>query len=278
MKSQTWFLDDSCPPIALAMGRRGAAAALLATALLAAGLLAGCGQPAADATVEVASSAEPAVDPSDEAPAVRETAEPASEPPKPVDGLRDAAAGPPESETGEPPAIASSGKENDPENTPSAAPVEAGEADSPRSADDSPPTKVFSSSRAPSRPGEAEKISFDDLIIGVQADVVYRPWMMKERPKELDGKKVRISGFMHGGIENPDKVPEFVLLRNLECKFGPGGQADHLAMVYMKPGTTTTYIGKDPIKVEGVLRIEPFLGVDGNTWSIYRIDDAAVVR
>lgn len=143
---------------------------------------------------------------------------------------------------------------------------------------DDPPRRVFSSSRAPSRPGEAEKISFDDLVIGLQADVVYRPWMMKERPQELDGKKVRISGFMHGAIENPAKTKEFVLLRNLECKFGPGGQADHLAQVYMKPGVTTKYPGKDSIKVEGTLQIEPFTGSDGNTWSLYKIVDAEVVR
>lgn len=139
------------------------------------------------------------------------------------------------------------------------------------------PARVFSSSRAPARPGEAEKISFDDLVIGLQADVVFRPWMMGDRPKELDGKKVRISGFMHAGAE-PVKTKEFVLLRNLECKFGPGGQADHLAQVYMKPGITTNYPGKDPIKVEGTLKIEPFEGTDGNTWSLYKIVDSEVVR
>jgi hypothetical protein len=138
--------------------------------------------------------------------------------------------------------------------------------------------RVFSSSRAPARPGEAEKISFDDLVIGLQADVVFRPWMMGDRPKELDGKKVRISGFMHGAVEDPTRTKEFVLLRNLECKFGKGGQADHLAQVYLKPGTTTRYPGKDSIKVEGTLKIEPFTGTDGNTWSLYRIEDAEVVR
>jgi len=137
--------------------------------------------------------------------------------------------------------------------------------------------KVFSSSRATARPGEAEKISFDDLVIGLQADVVFRPWMMGDRPKELDGKKVRISGYMHAGAD-PVKTKKFVILRNLECKFGPGGQADHLAQVYMKPGITTHYPGKDPIKVEGTLKIEPFTGTDGNTWSLYKIVDSEVVR
>lgn len=144
--------------------------------------------------------------------------------------------------------------------------------------DNEKPVRPFSISRAPTRPGEAEKISFDDLVIGLQADVVFRPWMMGDRPKELDGKKVQIIGYMHGAVENPNKVKEFVLLRNLECKFGPGGQADHLAQVYMKPGIQTRYPGKDSMKVEGTLKIEPFTGADGNTWSLYKIVDAEVVR
>src|SRR5690606_41987437 len=56
------------------------------------------------------------------------------------------------------------------------------------------PARVFSSSRAPTRPGEAEKISFDDLVIGLQADVVFRPWMMGDRKStRLNSSHVKIS-------------------------------------------------------------------------------------
>jgi hypothetical protein len=129
--------------------------------------------------------------------------------------------------------------------------------------------------RQPTRPGDAEKISFDDLNLGIQADVVYRPFMLTDRAKELDGKRVSIVGYMHGGVESTRGVKEFVLLRNTECKFGPGGQADHLAQVYLAPGETTAF-EKKPVKVEGRLKIEPFVGVDGNTWSIYRLEDAQI--
>lgn len=128
--------------------------------------------------------------------------------------------------------------------------------------------------------GGVEKITFDDLILGMQADMVYRPWMLESetnggRAKELDGKKVRLAGVMHGGVQSSKKNKEFVLLRNKECKFGPGGQADHLAKIFMKEGKTVSYTD-ETVNVEGTLRIKPEMGEDGNTWSIYEIEGAEV--
>ena len=129
--------------------------------------------------------------------------------------------------------------------------------------------------RTPRRPGEAEKITFEDLVIGMQADIVFRPFMLTERAQELDGKRVNLVGYMHAGQLSQRGIKEFVLLRNTECKFGPGGQADHLARVYMRKGETTDWTDKT-LKVEGTLAIEPFQGPDQNTWAIYRLDDAVV--
>lgn len=128
-------------------------------------------------------------------------------------------------------------------------------------------------------PEGVEKITFDDLILGMQADMVFRPWMLESetnggRAKELDGKRVRLSGIMHGGVGSTEKNKDFVLLRNKECKFGPGGQADHLAKVFMKEGKTAPYTGDATVRVEGTLRIKPSMGTDGNTWSIYELEEA----
>jgi hypothetical protein len=68
-----------------------------------------------------------------------------------------------------------------------------------------------------------------------------------------------------------------VLLKNTECKFGAGGQADHLAMVYLTPGETTKY-GLAAVKVEGTLKVKPYQGADGNTWSVYDLADAKLVQ
>ena len=126
--------------------------------------------------------------------------------------------------------------------------------------------------------GGVAKITFDDLILGMEKDMVFRPWMLESetnggRAKELEGKQVRLTGVMHGGVQSSKKNKEFVLLRNKECKFGPGGQADHLAKIFMKEGKTVSY-SDETVNVEGTLRIKPEMGEDGNTWSIYEIEGA----
>jgi hypothetical protein len=129
--------------------------------------------------------------------------------------------------------------------------------------------------RVKARPGEAEKITWDDLNLGMPADVVYRPFMLSDRVKELDGKKISILGFIHGGIKSRENIKELILLKNTECKYGPAGQADHLAEVIFAEGKETDYT-TTAIKVEGTLTIEPVTGEDGNTWSVFRLIDAVV--
>ena len=139
-----------------------------------------------------------------------------------------------------------------------------------------PPVGRPRADRTPTKPGEAEKITFDDLIIGLQADIPFRPWMLEgKRPQELEGKLVRLSGLMHGGAAGQKNLREFVLLRNTECKFGPGGQADHLARIFLADDAKATYTNLTLI-VEGTLKVEPFEGADGNTWAIYRLDNAKI--
>ncbi|MBC7852218.1 MAG: hypothetical protein IAF94_02185 [Pirellulaceae bacterium] len=127
--------------------------------------------------------------------------------------------------------------------------------------------------REPTKPGDPEKITFDDLILSMQADMVYRPFMLTDRAKELEGKRVRLSGNMlpYDGT----KAKEFIILRNKECKYGVGGQADHVADVLMKEGHKATFT-LDTIRVEGTLRIAPVNGDDGNTKHIYVLEEAVL--
>lgn len=126
--------------------------------------------------------------------------------------------------------------------------------------------------RTPRKPGEAIKITFDNIILGMQADIPYRPWMLNEDVKELEGKRVSITGVMLH-TESFKKTDNFIFLRNKECKYGKGGQADHLADVKLRKGHVFGYTSKS-LLVEGVLRVEPFTGDDGNTWRIYVLEDA----
>lgn len=129
--------------------------------------------------------------------------------------------------------------------------------------------------RSTTKPGDAEKITWDDLNLGMQADVVFRPFMISDRVKELEGKRISIVGYMHGGQAGQRGIKEFILLKNTQCKFGPGGQADHLADVKLKADSSVLFT-PSPIKVEGTLVLEPFQGPDGNTWSLYRLEAAQV--
>ncbi|MCA9218125.1 MAG: hypothetical protein KDB27_33875 [Planctomycetales bacterium] len=116
-------------------------------------------------------------------------------------------------------------------------------------------------------------ITFDDLKLPIDKDMVFRPFMMTDRALALEGKKVRISGYMLADAETRG-IKEFILLKNLECKFGPGGQADHLINVNVEIEDGVVYRA-EPVEVEGVLTINPFTGLDGNTWSIF---DLACVK
>ncbi len=124
------------------------------------------------------------------------------------------------------------------------------------------------SRRAVTRVDGLELITFEDLNLGMQADMVFRDFLLTDRARELDGRKVRLIGYMDGGISQSKGIKEFILLRNTECKFGAGGQADHLVRVLLVEGVTINYT-QDAVQVDGVLRINPFHGADGNTWSVF---------
>ena len=106
-----------------------------------------------------------------------------------------------------------------------------------------------------------EVVSFDDLKLGMDADVTFRPVMLTMndgRVKELFGKRIIVGGYMDP-TDSMKGVKEFVLLRNLECKFGPGGQADHLVRVFLAEGQTTSFTDKT-VYVEGELKLNPHPG------------------
>jgi len=124
------------------------------------------------------------------------------------------------------------------------------------------------SRRAVMREEGLEVITFDDLNLGMQADMVFRDFLLNDRVRELDGQRVRLIGYIHGGVSQLKGLKEFVLLRNTECKFGPGGLAAHLVRVFMVDDAQADYTTA-AVQSEGQLKVNPFQGPDGNTWSVY---------
>ena len=150
--------------------------------------------------------------------------------------------------------------------TPERNPAEAGKVgNGQKQANDQKPNKPKSS------PNELVEITFDDIELPMKEDMVFRPnLMLTDRAKELDGKRVRISGFMYSALSKFRGIKKFIMVKNVECKYGPGGRADCLMNVILDEGLST-YYREEPIALEGVLTINPFNGPDGNTWSIYEL-------
>jgi hypothetical protein len=126
----------------------------------------------------------------------------------------------------------------------------------------------------PAEPPAIEDITWERLDIGMEPDSVYQPWMMKTSIKVLEGKPVRIKGFMNGAVFTRTNIRNFHLMREKECPFGPGGQAHHAIEVEMQ-GKARVNFTTEEITVEGIFSIAPFTGENGKTWSLYRIEATA---
>ena len=123
---------------------------------------------------------------------------------------------------------------------------------------------------------KTEVISFDDLNLGLEADVRFRNFMLGDkRAEDLIDKRVNIGGYI-SPTDRLKGITDFILLRNLECKFGPGGKADHLVHVLMKEDAAADFTDK-VVYVEGTLKLNPFHSSDGSaTWSIYDLHGVSV--
>ncbi len=118
--------------------------------------------------------------------------------------------------------------------------------------------------------GRPTPITFDDLELAMPEDSVFESGMLTPRVKELDGQRVRIRGFIFPSIFQQHGITQFPLVKNTQCKFGPGGVAHHVILVDLRPGVSTSFTVR-PIAVEGVLTVRPWTGPDGMTWTVYHL-------
>jgi hypothetical protein len=116
----------------------------------------------------------------------------------------------------------------------------------------------------------AVPITFDDLQLELEPDSLFDPAMLTDRVRELDGRRVRIRGFIFPSVFQQTGITSFPLIKNLECKFGPGGQSHHIILVEMKPNRSTSFTVR-PVAVQGILSVRPWNGPDGNTWALYHL-------
>lgn len=118
-------------------------------------------------------------------------------------------------------------------------------------------------------------ISFDDIKFEMLKGEPFQRSMITSKIEALDGRPVRIRGFILPSFQQTG-LTQFVLVRdNLSCCFGPGAALYDCIVVDMQPGKSTDY-NIAPVTVEGTFAIRELLDSDGKALAIYHLDGETV--
>jgi hypothetical protein len=126
--------------------------------------------------------------------------------------------------------------------------------------------KLAAEIRAGKIKGLDKIVTFDEISSWPYED---RLKGMPKRCKELDGKKVMMTGFMLP-IDEVQHIKEFLLVQSLwSCCYGQPPDINGFVRVVMPKGKTTEYFF-DPLKVTGTFKVEATV-VDGYCVDIYQL-------
>jgi hypothetical protein len=128
---------------------------------------------------------------------------------------------------------------------------------------------------------DAVRVSYDDLDLEKILNIIRPPTNIADHfpdwLKQLDGKKIRMRGFMWPPFK-AEGLTSFVFTRDTgECCFGPDPYIFLRAKVKLADGEKTDFIQLTPFDVEGTFRIAPLADDDNKLWQLYLIDDAKVL-
>jgi hypothetical protein len=127
----------------------------------------------------------------------------------------------------------------------------------------------------------ALRVSFDDLdllkVLNMDPVVANADELMPDWLKSLDGKHIRLRGFMIPTFE-AEGLERFVLARDSQlCCFGSNPRIYDLVQVDLKSGKTTNYIPPTrAFDVVGTFHIR-MLADDGKPYGLYFIEDATLI-
>jgi hypothetical protein len=117
--------------------------------------------------------------------------------------------------------------------------------------------------------------TFDDLRFDMAVSDSFRRELLTEAINALDGRQIRIRGFILPTAQKRG-IKQFVLVRdNQECCFGPGAALFDCILVEMRGGATAEYTIR-PVAVSGEFGIQEIVGPDGRHLAIYHIDGESV--
>lgn len=126
-------------------------------------------------------------------------------------------------------------------------------------------------------PDKDLRVSFDDFdllkVLNMDPVTEDAPSRMPKWLKQLDGKRIRLRGFMYPPFEATG-IRGFTLARDNDiCCFGRNPLVYDLVDVFMRKGETTDYIQGRPFDVIGIFRVGDSI-IPG---LLYSMDDAIVV-
>lgn len=121
-------------------------------------------------------------------------------------------------------------------------------------------------------PNEILDLSFDDLKFDMEKGADFKESMLTEELKKLDGRQVRIRGFIRPGFKQSG-IKAFVLVRdNQECCFGPGAALYDCVMVKMAEDQSVDFTVR-PVTVVGTMQLKKYIGKDKKVWAIFRLNE-----
>jgi hypothetical protein len=118
-------------------------------------------------------------------------------------------------------------------------------------------------------------VTFDDIKLELKKGDPYDSSVLTPKVKDLDGKPIRIRGYILPSFQQTG-IRQFVLVRdNMECCFGPGALLHDCILVEMISPATTTFTVR-PVSVEGTFSIREVKGPDGKHLAIYHVNGKEV--
>ncbi len=124
--------------------------------------------------------------------------------------------------------------------------------------------------------GRAKEITFDDIKLEMAKGDPYDSSLLTDKIKALDGKRIKIRGYILPGFQQ-NGIKQFVLVRdNMECCFGPGAMLHDCILVEMVPPAETSFTVR-PVSIDGKFTIHEFkIEENGNILAIYHLDGTEV--
>lgn len=115
----------------------------------------------------------------------------------------------------------------------------------------------------------ARQVTFDDLKLGLTREKAYDASHLTEKVKQLDGKTIRIRGFIYPSVCERT-VSKFVLARDYDADL-----MDAALLIELAPPATVDFV-LHAIDVEGVFSLREYKTPEGEVYAIYHLDGKKV--